>query len=89
MNQIIKVKNTSYARYEELLLRRDGLKKECFQLEKEYSRVFGELVIAVFREQMDCVKKKKTIEFCQAAVNRGKSANQAELQEYIEKGDAL
>lgn len=85
MQEIIKVKNASYGRYEELLLRRDAVKKEGYQLEIEYAREFGELIIAVFEEQIKCVKKKKTIEFCQAAANRGKSVNQAELQAFVEK----
>lgn len=85
MQELIKVKNASYGRYEELLLRRDNLKKEGYQLEIEYAREFGELIIAVFEEQIKCVKKKKTIEFCQAAANRGKSANQSELLAFIEK----
>ena len=85
MQEIIKIKNMSYGRYEELLLWRDSLKKEGYQLEIKYARVFGELIIAVFEEQIKCVKKKKTIEFCQAAANRGRSVNQAELQEFIEK----
>lgn len=85
MEGIIRVKNSSYGRYEELLLRRDGLKKEGYQLEIEYSRVFGELIIAVFQEQIKCVKKKKTIEFCQAAANHAKSVSQKELQKFVEK----
>lgn len=85
MQEIIKVKNSSYGRYEELLLQRDALKKEGYQMEIKYAREFGELIIAVFEEQIKCVKKKKTIEFCQAAANRGKSVNQAELQAFVEK----
>jgi len=85
MQEIIKIKNASYGRYEELLLRLDSLKKEGYQLEIEYSSVFGEMIIAVFQEQIKCVKKKKTIEFCQAAANRGRSVNQTELREFIEK----
>ena len=85
MQEIIKVKNSSYGRYEELLLRRDAIKKEGYQLEIGYAREFGELIIAVFEEQIKCVKKKKTIEFCQAAANRGKTVNQAELQSFVER----
>ncbi len=48
MGELIKIKNSSYERYEELLLRRDDIVKEGYQLEIEYSRVFGELIIAVF-----------------------------------------
>lgn len=85
MQELIKVKNSSYGRYEELLLRRDAVKKEGYQLEIEYARELGELIIAVFEEQIKCVKKKKTIEFCQAAANHGKTVNQAELQAFVEK----
>ena len=46
---IIKVRNASYARYEELLTRRDEVRKEAFQIEREYTREFGDLILEVFQ----------------------------------------
>lgn len=83
MAELIKLKNSSYARYEELLLRRDQLQKEAFQYERAYVREFGDRILDIFRKKMECIRKKKTIEYCQAAANHGRSIDQAKLQEYL------
>lgn len=83
MNELIKVKDSSYARYEELLLRRDNLQKEAFQYERAYIREFGDMILEVFRMKIECIRKKKTIEYCQISRNHGKSVDQNQLQEYL------
>lgn len=83
MNEIVKVTNTGFKRYEELLLRKNDLKKECFLLEQEYIRVFGQEILAVFQAKVECAKKVKTIEFCQKAINRGSEPDTTELQEFV------
>lgn len=85
MSEIMRVNSASFDRYEELLLRKNDLRKECFQLEQEYIRVFGEDILAVFHAQVECARKVKTIEFCQRAVNQGKDPDAAELQAFVEK----
>lgn len=85
MNDIIRVKNVSYDRYEELLMRRDAIKKEAFQYERAYVREFGDLILEIFQMKLECIRKKKTIEFCQAAANHGQSVDQNQLQEYLHK----
>lgn len=85
MNEIIRVKNISYDRYEELLMRRDAIRKEAFIYERAFTREFGDLILEVFRMKIECIRKKKTIEFCQAAANHGKSVNQNQLQEYLKQ----
>ncbi len=85
MDGIIRVKNTSYARYEELLLRRDNIKKEAFIYQRNYTAEFGDKIIAVFEKKIECIRKKKTIEFCQMAANHGKAIDQVQLQEYLQK----
>ncbi len=85
MADIVKKQNTSYARYEELINRRDELKKEAFQYHADYVREFGDLILELFRKKIECIQKKKTIEYCQAALNHGKSVDQAHLQAYLEK----
>ena len=62
-DEIIRVKNSAYSRYEELLLRRDELRKEAFQLERQYVRTFGDLILQVFEKKIECIRKNKTIEF--------------------------
>ena len=48
MADIIKVKNTAYTKYEEVLLRRDNLRKEAEHYHMEYIRVFGDLITDAF-----------------------------------------
>lgn len=83
MGDIIRVKNASYARYEELILRRDSVSKTAFQYNQEYIRRFGELILKVFEKKIDCIRKKKTIEYCQMMTNHGKKVDAAALQEYL------
>ncbi len=85
MDEIIRGKSASYARYEELITRRDSLKKEAFQYHRAYVREFGDLILEVFRKKIECIQKKKTIEYCQAALNHGNSVDQKAMQEYLEK----
>ncbi len=83
MNEMIRVKNTSFDRYKELLMRRDAVRKEAFECDRAYVREFGDLILEIFRLKMECIRKKKTIEYCQAAANRGMSVDPAQLQEYL------
>jgi len=76
--------NDPLARYEELLLRKNELKKECFQLEQHYIRTFGDAVMALFRLHIECAKKVKTIEFCQRYKNRGLEPDLRELQSFVQ-----
>ncbi len=85
MTDIVRKHNTSYARYEELINRRDDLKKEAFQYHADYVREFGDLILELFRKKIECIRKKKTIEYCQAALNHGNNVDQEKLREYLEK----
>ena len=83
--KLVRVENTAYAKYEELLFRKDALKKEAFHLEREYVRIFGDLIIEVFQMKIECIRKKKSIEFCQTFINQGKAIDQDALQEYLKQ----
>ncbi|MCF0137330.1 MAG: hypothetical protein HUJ66_03085 [Oscillospiraceae bacterium] len=85
MNELQKSdRASSREKYEKLLLERDALRKEAAGCLTLYIREFGELINRVFEKKIDCISKKKSIAFCQAAVNRGKPVNVSELQEYID-----
>ena len=56
MNEIIRVKNISYDRYEELLMRRDAIRKEAFIYERAFTREFGDLILEVFRMKIECIR---------------------------------
>jgi 3-methyladenine DNA glycosylase AlkC len=84
MNDIEKSdRDTPYAKYERLLLERDALKKEAGSCLTAYLRTFGEWIGKVFEKKVDCISKKKSIAFCQAAVNRGEMIHADELQKYL------
>ncbi len=84
-DDIIRVSNSSYAKYEELLIRKDEVKKQAFQYERAYVREFGDLILEVFQLKLESIRKKKTIEYCQVFANRGESVDQNALQAYLAK----
>lgn len=69
--------------YEALLLRRDSLKKDALHWQDEYIRVFGELIMEVYKQQVECIKLKKSIAFCQAERNHGNTPDKEKLDDYI------
>ncbi len=83
-NEIIRVRNASYSKYEELLIHREDLRKQAYQYERAYEREFGDLILELFNIRLKCIRKKMTIEFCQVFVNRGESVDQDALQEHLE-----
>ena len=85
--EIIKTVNSedSLARYEEVLLRRDSLRKKAEQYQISYFRVFGDLLVDSFRIRVECIKKKKIIAYCQMQVNQGKPINGTSLDHFIER----
>lgn len=85
MDEMIKLKDGAYARYEELLMQRDTLRKEAFARDREYVRVFGKRILRNFELKLSCIRKKKTIAFCQAAANCGKAVDRKELEEYLKR----
>ena len=56
MTELIKVKNTSYILYEELLLKRENLKKEGEQFYISYLQIFGELMTESFQKKIECIR---------------------------------
>lgn len=72
-------------RYEEVLLRRDGLRKKAEQYQISYFRVFGDLLVDSFTIRVECIRKKKIIAWCQAQVNRGKHIDGAQLDRFIDR----
>ena len=83
--EIIKVKNAALSKYEELLLRRDNLRKQAENYNLAYIREFGDLIEEEFRIKIECIRKKKEIAYCQMQINQGKKIKHNELIAYIEK----
>ena len=80
---IIKAKNSSYAKYEELILRRDELRKEALYIEQAYTREFGDLILEVYQKKIECIRKKKTIEYCRTFTNKGENVDINALHEHL------
>lgn len=83
MNDLVMVKNTSYILYEELLLRKENLKREAANIERNYIAEFGELLRQAFERKIECIRRKKKIAYCQMCVNQGKPIDGSGLSEYL------
>ncbi len=83
MNDVVLVENDVYQRYEDLLIRKDVLKKEAVQYEIGYIREFGELIAKNFEAKIACIEKKKIISYCQAIINKGGTVDANQMEDYI------
>jgi hypothetical protein len=83
MNEIILSPNSALQEYETLLLRRDALRKEALEWDNEYTRIFGELIKDDFLKQIECIRLKKAIAYCQARKNKGLPIFQGALESYL------
>lgn len=81
---IIKAGNTSAGKYEEVLLRRDNLRKEAENYHLQYIREFGDLITEAFEKKIECIRKKKMVTYCQRQVNMGRKVEAARLDAFIE-----
>ena len=81
--EIVHIAAGDYPRYEELLLQRDQLKKDALQYRRTHIREFGELINKIFEKQVSCIALKKSIAFCQLAINQGKKPDIATMNEYV------
>lgn len=86
---LIRIKNASYDRYEELLIKRDTLEQEADSILISYTCQFGELITAIFEEKIACIRKKKAIAYCQTQINRGTPIDTEEMQSYLDENMAL
>lgn len=84
MSELIQIEKNNYDRYEELLIRRDVLRKEAFHYENAYIREFGELIARSFEAKISCIEKKKIISYCQAILNKGGVIDPSQMEEYID-----
>ena len=85
MDDLIFVKNSDYSEYETLLLRRDKLKKEAFEYDREFIRLFGDKILEVFKIKLSCIRKKKEIYYCQTLLNHGETLEPEKLEEFIKQ----
>ena len=69
--------------YEELLLKRDQLFRECGSIMTSFTKEFGDMITANFELKIECIKKKKTISYCRRRMNRGLAIDTARMNEEI------
>lgn len=97
MNELTKGKESAYEQYEKLILQRDQLEKEAESIFRIYVNKFGKLITDSYEMQIECIKIKKMISYCQAAINRGQMIDRdqimhqvdLEMQEYYAKLDEM
>lgn len=80
---IINVEKDYLSKYEDLLLKKEALLKEAFQYETDYIKEFGDLIADRFNWEIECIKRKKIISYCQKIINKGEKPNQNEVDLYI------
>ena len=84
MGELLIKEDGRYKEYEGLLLERDQFMKEACSIHVSYVKEFGELLLESFELKVDCIKKRKMIAFCLAAVNHGKPVDVKAMNEHIE-----
>ena len=84
MDELIKKENGKNKKYEELLLKRDKLRKEAECFNAAYLRKFGSYILDIFRIKIDCIALKKKITYCQIAVNRGEPFDMEMISRKVE-----
>lgn len=85
MNNVIKIKNASYERYEELLHKKERLKKEAKEYEIAYNSIFGALNSDVYEARTSCVRKRKAISYCQSIIGMGSRVKRSEMNAFVDK----
>lgn len=85
MRAIIKIKNSSYKRYEELLIQKETFEKEAHHYLVLYIHEFGELIAKIFQLKIECIRQKKAIALCQAALNRGNFPDLESIKNKLDK----
>ncbi|MCD8286885.1 MAG: hypothetical protein LUD50_06655 [Clostridia bacterium] len=79
------------------VLKRDRLRKEEEQVQVAYIRKFGKYIEERFSLQIECVKYKKSISFCQSCMNRNEpiysdqlaSSVESQISEYYEQLESI
>ncbi len=85
MDEMFRIRNDAYEIYEELLLKRDQLEREAGSIRTSYFKEFGDLITESFNLKIECIKKKKTIAYCQQAINRGGIIDMQIVNEAVEE----
>lgn len=77
------IQNELVNTYEDLILERDELECECDALEVLYQKEFGQEIINIFKEEVECIKLKKIITMLQIKINKEEKVNLLEIDNKI------
>ena len=85
-NLIVTVNDTRRQRQEleNLLMRRDLLRKEANSFEIAFTRELGEKLREILELKIDCIKKKKTLSYCAQYRNAGRIVNAEAVKNQVE-----
>ncbi|MBO5045552.1 MAG: hypothetical protein J6C93_01615 [Clostridia bacterium] len=84
--QIYTENSNDFNIYRELIINRDELRREEENILRRYIRTFGQLLEKRLTLQIECVKNKKIISYCQARLNRNETIDREELNLFVESG---
>ncbi len=85
MSELSRARDAALDRYEQLLLLKENLERECFRLEQEHTREFGKEVLEIFRLEIECARKVKAIECCRMYLDRGLEPDGEALQQHVQQ----
>ena len=71
--------------YEELLIRKETALKDAHSYEIDYTKEFGELIADILKTKIECIRLRKTISFCQKAINQGKKVDVDAMKKTIDE----
>lgn len=83
--EIVKVRGGDYDRYEELVLRRDQLRREAGEYQVRFVARFGAQMVRGFERRIACIRKKKLIGYYQQAINRGEAIDQERIDALLQE----
>lgn len=83
--EMIQVEDLFAEEYERLLVEKEQYKKDAFQYQMNYISEFGELIVTSYKCKIECIQKKKIIQYCQSIINTGGVIEQSSIDQYIEK----
>lgn len=85
MMELVKSSDSRYEEYENLLLERDQAMKDADSFWIAYTKEFGQLISDVYEEQLECIKRKKSLSYYQTAINHGGIIDQNAMQVWLDQ----
>ena len=76
MHELMKIKSTSYKRYEELLYKKESLLKEANKYKQQYEAIFNPLIKEINEIKIDCIRKRKILSYYKSTIGQGKQVIQ-------------